>query len=120
MSTDYMSTQAKNTGALVQPGKGKTCDICGRKGHLKATCRIPKEKLKCTHCKNEGSHATAACKSKKKGKTDNNPPKEMTPKDNKYAKTGTRGSSFTRKKDGRQTPRDKSPEDRNSTNVVEF
>ena len=62
MGGAYLSTQTKQTGASVQPGKGKTCDTCGRKGHLKITCRIPKEKLKCTHCKNEGSHAMVACK----------------------------------------------------------
>ena len=119
MGGAYLSTQTKQTGALLQPGKGKTCDICGRKGHIKITCRIPKEKLKCTHCKNEGSHATAACKSKKKSNSDDTPPKATGPKDNMYAKTGGKRGS-TPKRGGRATPHGKSPADGDSSNVVEY
>merc|ERR1712240_35526 len=44
----------------------KACRACGKKGHMAATCTVPKSQLKCKFCETKKSHNTAACLKKKK------------------------------------------------------
>ena len=66
---------------VAQPNanKNKTCDRCGRRGHIRAGCKTPKEKLKCTFCPSEGIHSMHACRQRKKAeKNGNKPPADST------------------------------------------
>ena len=42
MSGDYMTTKTKQYGAAVQPNRGKECNACGRKGHIRKIARLQK------------------------------------------------------------------------------
>ena len=39
----------------------KTCRACGKKGHMAATCLVPKDKLYYKHCDKKSSHNPSAC-----------------------------------------------------------
>ena len=64
----------------------KTCRASGKKGHMAASCLVPKEKLYCKHCNMKSSHNTSACfkkqkedKEKKKGTKEDKSGKEKPP-----------------------------------------
>merc|ERR1712240_633057 len=64
----------------------KSCRVCGKTGHMSASCNIPKTKLNCSHCNLKGSHTTSACLkkkkvNKKKGSKENNKKKDNLKKD---------------------------------------
>merc|ERR1712112_422239 len=44
----------------------KACRACGRKGHMAASCTVPKTQFKCKYCATQNSHNTAACLKKQK------------------------------------------------------
>ena len=46
--------------------QSKACRACGKKGHMSASCPVPKTKLNCKHCNMKGSHNTNACLKKQK------------------------------------------------------
>ncbi len=97
---------------VAQPGanKNKTCDRCGRRGHIRSGCKTPKEKLKCDFCHSEGSHSTHACRQRKKAeKSGNKPPTDTS----KKAIDTTRGRS-PRRTPGGNTPRRQSPANNSS------
>ena len=39
----------------------KSCRACGKKGHMSASCTVPKNKLNCKHCDLKGSHNSNTC-----------------------------------------------------------
>merc|ERR1712120_19344 len=82
-STSRISDEFKQRNKLKFSGATtgvKACRACGKKGHMAASCTVPKAQLKCKYCETEKSHNTAACLKKKKeeekaGKTDQTPKK---------------------------------------------
>ena len=46
--------------------QSKSCRACEKKGHMSASCNVPKTKLSCSHCNLKGSHNTNACLKKQK------------------------------------------------------
>ena len=46
---------------LASRAQPKTCWACEKKGHIAATCSVPKDKLYCKHCDMKSSHNTSAC-----------------------------------------------------------
>ena len=46
--------------------QNKSCRVCGKSGHMTASCKVDKTKLNCTFCDIKGSHNTNACLKKKK------------------------------------------------------
>jgi hypothetical protein len=55
-------------GGTLQPRQGEgtpftgICHRCGNQGHKFFRCKEPKENLKCSHCKTEGSHNSTVCR----------------------------------------------------------
>ena len=78
ISDEFKQRKLRASGAAAGV---KACRACGKKGHMAATCTVPKSQLKCKFCETEKSHNTAACLKKKK----NDKKKD----DNKGGKTDT-------------------------------
>ena len=72
LSHVYCQTNRMNASVA----QNKSCRACGKKGHMSASCNVPKTKLSCSHCNLKGSHNTNACLKKqiatinKEGSTD--------------------------------------------------
>merc|ERR1712089_31313 len=63
ISDEFKQRKLRASGAAAGV---KACRACGKKGHMAATCTVPKAQLKCKFCETEKSHNTAACLKKKK------------------------------------------------------
>merc|ERR1712121_319292 len=63
ISDEFKQRKLRASGAAAGV---KACRACGKKGHMAATCTVPKSQLKCKFCETEKSHNTAACLKKKK------------------------------------------------------
>ena len=80
----------------MQQQESKHAVPAANKGHMAASCTVPKSQLKCKFCESQNSHNTAACLKKKKadkkkddekgGKTDKT---DSTVKKNLLKKGGT-------------------------------
>ena len=62
LSDVYCQTNRMHASAA----QSKSCRACGKKGHMSASCNVPKNKLSCTHCNLKGSHNTKKIKSNQK------------------------------------------------------
>ena len=67
LSDIYKQNKNRMWGQSVQP---KTCQACGKKGHMVAACTVPKEKLYCKFCDTKNLHNTSACIKKQKEEKD--------------------------------------------------
>merc|ERR1712101_76041 len=109
ISDEFKQRKLKASGAAAGV---KACRACGKKGHMAASCTVPKSQLKCKFCETEKSHNTAACLKKKKndkkkddekgGKTDQTVKK--TPSQER------RDGSATNKRDLSQPKSNRSPQ----------
>merc|ERR1712112_61441 len=63
ISDEFKQRKIRASGAAAGV---KACRACGKKGHMAASCTVPKSQLKCKFCETEKSHNTAACLKKKK------------------------------------------------------
>merc|ERR1712208_232596 len=63
ISDEFKQRKLKFSGAATGV---KACRACGKKGHMAASCTVPKAQVKCKFCETEKSHNTAACLKKKK------------------------------------------------------
>merc|ERR1712237_197858 len=73
----------------------KACHACGRRGHMTASCTVPKTQLKCKYCSTQNSHNTTACLKKQKADKDK---KEG---DNKNSKKDTNPKAKTQSQERR-------------------
>ena len=62
LSDVYHQTNQMHASAV----QSKSCRACGKKGHMSASCTVPKNKLNCNHCNLKGSHNSNACLKKQK------------------------------------------------------
>merc|ERR1711954_584928 len=63
ISDEFKQRKLRASGAAAGV---KACRACGKKGHMTASCTVPKSQLKCKFCETEKSHNTAACLKKKR------------------------------------------------------
>merc|ERR1712121_31040 len=63
ISDEFKQRKIRASGAAAGV---KACRACGKKGHMAASCTVPKSQLKCKFCESQKSHNTAACLKKKK------------------------------------------------------
>ena len=50
-------TYHQNNRMYANTAQTKACKACGKKGHMTASCPVPKTKLNCKHCNMKESHA---------------------------------------------------------------
>merc|ERR1712082_446786 len=63
ISDEFKQRKIRASGAAAGV---KACRVCDKKGHMAASCTVPKLQLKCKFCESQNSHNTAACLKKKK------------------------------------------------------
>ena len=62
LSDVYCQTNRMHASAV----QSKSCRACRKKGHMSASCTVPKKKLNCNHGNLKGSHNSNSCLKKQK------------------------------------------------------
>merc|ERR1712240_450896 len=112
ISDEFKQRKLRASGAAAGV---KACRACGKKGHMAASCTVPKSQLKCKFCESQNSHNTAACLKRKKAdkKKDEEKGGNKTDKTDSTVKKTTsqdrRDNSNTNKRDLSQPRSNRSP-----------